>query len=77
MRCIEFLTILLISTTFALASDVLVWTDADFDVKAKEHDLFLAEFYAPWCGHCKSKRKRKRNRNRIKMIFRQTFGTGI
>lgn len=36
-----------------MASDVLVFTDADFDVKAKENDLFLAEFYAPWCGHCK------------------------
>jgi protein disulfide isomerase family A protein 3 len=40
-------------TTCISASDVLVFTDSDFETKVKEHDVLLAEFYAPWCGHCK------------------------
>jgi protein disulfide isomerase family A protein 3 len=38
---------------YATASDVLVFTDSDFETKVKEHEILLAEFYAPWCGHCK------------------------
>ena len=33
--------------------DVLVLTDATFDAVIKEEKVVLAEFYAPWCGHCK------------------------
>uniref|UniRef100_A0A646QE81 Protein disulfide-isomerase n=1 Tax=Hemiscolopendra marginata TaxID=943146 RepID=A0A646QE81_9MYRI len=36
-----------------LASDVLEFTDSDFAERIKEHDTYLVEFYAPWCGHCK------------------------
>lgn len=32
---------------------MLVLTDSNFESKAKEYDILLAEFYAPWCGHCK------------------------
>ena len=46
-------TLLLSLITVIAASDVLVLTDNDFDTKVKQHDLLLAEFYAPWCGHCK------------------------
>jgi len=32
----------------ARASDVLEFTDDDFDSKIGQHDLILVEFFAPW-----------------------------
>ena len=38
------------------ASDenVIVLTDSSFDQKVfGSKDIWMVEFYAPWCGHCK------------------------
>lgn len=53
MYTVSFLVFFVGLLTFATASDVLVLTDNDFENKIKEYDIVLAEFYAPWCGHCK------------------------
>jgi len=37
------------------AKDVVELTDSNFeDLVLKSDDMWLVEFFAPWCGHCKS-----------------------
>lgn len=39
---------------YAEEEDVLVLKTSDFEAAAAEFNYLLVEFYAPWCGHCKS-----------------------
>lgn len=48
------LVALSIATEFKEEENVLVLETASFDDALKEHKDMLVEFYAPWCGHCKS-----------------------
>lgn len=35
--------------------DVIELTDSNFDsLVLNSEDMWLVEFYAPWCGHCKN-----------------------
>ncbi|KAH8602571.1 thioredoxin-like domain-containing protein [Bisporella sp. PMI_857] len=54
MRSFATVALGLLGAAVASASDVEVLTKDTFADFVKSNDLVLAEFYAPWCGHCKA-----------------------
>lgn len=51
--CFGFATLALFVITSALADEVVVLTDQNFEKEVGQDRAALVEFYAPWCGHCK------------------------
>lgn len=43
-----------VDALYSSSSDVVSLTSANFDRLVKQSDsVWIVEFYAPWCGHCK------------------------
>ncbi|KAL3515974.1 hypothetical protein ACH5RR_022876 [Cinchona calisaya] len=50
---IAFVTLVFFFFASALADDVVVLTEENFEKEVGQDRGALVEFYAPWCGHCK------------------------
>jgi len=44
-----------ITALYSSGSDVIDLTDSNFESKVTDSSsIWIIEFYAPWCGHCKN-----------------------
>jgi thiol-disulfide isomerase/thioredoxin len=68
--------------------DVIELTDSNFDsLVLNSEDMWLVEFYAPWCGHCKnlaphwaqaaSELKGKVRRSNGTIVLEKSFGCTV
>mmetsp|Transcript_6353 Transcript_6353/g.12917 ORF Transcript_6353/g.12917 Transcript_6353/m.12917 type:complete len:473 (+) Transcript_6353:89-1507(+) len=52
---LSFIALMVASLASMVMGEAVVHlTDDDFDSHVAQHKYVLAEFYAPWCGHCKA-----------------------
>lgn len=57
MKAIAILVVLIAACAFAEyveEDDVIVVTTDNFEELLEKFDAIMVEFYAPWCGHCKT-----------------------
>jgi len=53
VACLLLLSVSAFAADWELEDGVLVLGEDTFAKAVEAHDYLLAEFYAPWCGHCK------------------------
>ncbi len=57
MKTLAIALLILATTSFAhefeVEDDVVVLHESDFHAALDHFEFVMAEFYAPWCGHCK------------------------
>ena len=47
------LSVAILSANAVTSSDVISWTDDDYDTEMRKHEIAIVELYMPDCTHCK------------------------